>query len=672
MASGELKGITLLPRSPVEDSALARVFAWLGVAVACAAIAVYGQSYLLPPLAVLAAAGGHLFSYRHRHRKRGVALQALIAGLLFACVAYFVLDSTVAVFGGSLPQANFVMLLLAATSFDLTTRRNLYSSLWMSLALLYLAAVFAWDLTFTGAGVAWALCLAGFWAASHLHRLQPRSFRLPRPAALALVAALALGSLAFWLLPQPQASPSGPLVISLPRELPLRGEVENPSLPLVEFGSGNAGSTDSVDLRYRGRLGSDVVMYIRTGAPAYWRGLVFDTYRNGAWTASLGGVRRAYHPYVDRRDLPAPLGPQLGSFVQTVRIVRSMPGVIYAAQPLESLYYPGAGLEQDLYGDWYAPAPHRAGTVYSVVSHLPDYTPASLESEPASDVGDPDREVWRAYYDDSALSKRARALASSFVAGVPEQDRFQVVMALTRALQRGYGYSLQVGHVPAGRDPVDWFLFDAKMGYCEQFATAETLMLRSLGIPARLATGYAPGSYDPQLDQTVVRERDAHAWVEVWFAGHGWVPVDPSPGFSALAATRFPDRFQASAIAHLIPHLTLGAPGAVVGSAGAAALIPGLLALIAALVVLLLWLGRSRLPRRAPGELELIRLYERLQRRLGTRRAASETPLEYQARVSAGQLTSVLGAVTRAVNRGAYAGRWPEGRELARLRGQLP
>ncbi|TMG11228.1 MAG: transglutaminase domain-containing protein, partial [Chloroflexi bacterium] len=71
-------------------------------------------------------------------------------------------------------------------------------------------------------------------------------------------------------------------------------------------------------------------------------------------------------------------------------------------------------------------------------------------------------------------------------------------------------------------------------------ATAETLMLRSLGIPARLATGYGTGDYDPLLNQAVVREHDAHAWVEVWFSGHGWVPVDPTPGVAPLAATRFP------------------------------------------------------------------------------------------------------------------------------------
>ena len=80
--------------------------------------------------------------------------------------------------------------------------------------------------------------------------------------------------------------------------------------------------------------------------------------------------------------------------------------------------------------------------------------------------------------------------------------------------------------MPAGRDPVDWFLFDAKIGYCEQFATAETLMLRSLGIPARLATGYSTGDYNPVLDQSIVREHDAHAWVEVW-TGRWWA-YDPT------------------------------------------------------------------------------------------------------------------------------------------------
>jgi len=62
-------------------------------------------------------------------------------------------------------------------------------------------------------------------------------------------------------------------------------------------------------------------------------------------------------------------------------------------------------------------------------------------------------------------------------------NEFDLVMALTTFLQQNFQYTQQLGHVPAGRDPVDWFLFDVKKGYCEQFATAAVLMLRKPGRP---------------------------------------------------------------------------------------------------------------------------------------------------------------------------------------------
>jgi hypothetical protein len=209
--------------------------------------------------------------------------------------------------------------------------------------------------------------------------------------------------------------------------------------------------------------------------------------------------------------------------------------------------------------------------------------------------------------------------------------------------------------------------------YREMFATAAALMLRSQGIPTRLVTGYDPGQYDSTLDQTIVRESDAHAWIEVFFPGHGWVPVDPTPTFSALAATRFPDRWAASGLAHLIPHLSLGAPAAALSGLGALALLPGLAALAAVLVIGLLWLRGRRLPRRArsPGEVELIRLYDRLQRRLGRRRAPPETPNEYRRQVVAGELEELLADVTTAVNRGVYADRWPAPAEFEEMRSRL-
>jgi transglutaminase-like putative cysteine protease len=672
MAPGPVKRKGLLPRSPVEESGHARLFALAGFGVACLAIGLYGQAYVVPPVAFAIAAAGHRFSYSWRNRKRPRALQALIAGSMFLALAYFVFDSVLGLFGANLPQANLVLLLLAVTSFDLTTRRNLYSSLWMSLALLYLAAVFAWDLQFGIFVVLWAGCLSGFWVASNLRRLKAPRLALPaRPVAIAVAATLALGGGLFWLLPQPSLTPSGPLVLSLPANISFGG-LEQPAAPLVQFATDPSGKSDNVDLRFRGRLGNAIVMYVRTGAPAYWRGLTFDQYRNGTWIVSAPEQRnfKSFHAYVDSHNLGnTALGPQLGDFVQTFRVVRSMPGVIYAAGPVESLYYPAAEIREDAFGDFYAPAPHRAGTTYSVVSHLPDYSPAALRVV-VPELADPGG----AYLDPGNLSLQARTLAHGFLDGFdPRLQRYDAVISLAKHLQAGYRYTLATPPAPAGVDPVDYFLFDAKFGYCEMFATAAALMLRSQGIPTRLVTGYDPGQYSPTLDQTIIRESDAHAWIEVFFPGHGWIPVDATPSFPALAATRFPDRWAATGLAHLIPHLALGAPAAALGSLGAIALLPGAAAGIAALVLLVLWLRRRglRWPVGKREEGELIRLYDRLQRRLGRRRAPPETPNEYRRKVDPGEFTELLDAVTAAVNRGVYSDRWPEPAEVAEMRARL-
>jgi len=525
-----------LPASPVEQSLEAREFVLAGFALACVAVAVYGQDYIVPAICVPVAAVGHLVSYRGRAKKRSIPGQAAIAGLVFAAMAYFLADSVGAIFGGEMPQANFAILLVALTSFDLKTRRNCYSSLWISLAILYLAAVYAWDYLFAVLAVGWTICLVGFWVASNLRRIGATAVRVPAaPAALAMVGALAVGAAAFVFIPQPQGLPTGPLVVSLPSFSQFKGEIENPALPLVQV----QGATNTVDLRYRGRLGDTPVMYVRTGAPAYWRGLVFDTYSGGVWTATPGNIG-VYPPYVPPRLLPpAPDGSQ-GTFVQTFRLLRDMAPVVDAAYPIESMYVPVAQLARDHFGTFHTPDVLRAGTTYSVVSYIPNLSAAELQRDPFPQIS-PGSAEWPLDLD--GLSARARDLAARVVAGHTASE-YDAVTALVSYLQHNYTYTLQVGH--ANGYPVEQFLFVDRSGYCEQFASAATLMLRSLGIPARLVTGYSTGDYDPVLNQAIVREKDAHAWVEAWFPGDGWVPVDPTPGFAGLPATRFPDRWAAS------------------------------------------------------------------------------------------------------------------------------
>ena len=635
-----------------------------GFAIAVLAVVLYGQDYVVPALGLAIAIAGHAASYRGRGRRRTKSGQFLVAGLVFACFAYFLADSVGALFGGNLPQANFAILLVAVTSFDLKTRRNCYSSLWISLAILYLAAVYAWDYPFGVLAALWALCLGGFWASSHLRRMGTRLAAPPRALLASVAGALGLGVLGFILIPQPAVDPGGPLVVSLPSYAQFRGELENPALPLVQIAGDPSGANSSVDLHYRGRLGDAPVMYVRTGAPAYWRGLVFDVYRNGVWQPSQPVGPAVWPPYVPARLLgPGPEHNQ-GTFVQVFRIVRPIPGLINAAYPIQSLYAPVSSLKRDAFGTFRTPEPWRAGQTYSVVSYIPDLSAAGLAQDPPA-FGAPEDNGF--YLDASPLSGAARAVARQATAG-HHASQYDTVMALTTYLQHNYQYSQQLGHVPAGRDPVDWFLFDVKIGYCEQFATAETLMLRSLGIPARLATGYSTGDYDPVLDQSIVRERDAHAWVEVWFPNDGWVPVDPSPGFAALPITQFPNHWAGAGLARLIPHLALGAGPALLGSLGALSVVLPAVAISLLITLVYAWLRRRRnVPRRVkppPGETELLRLYERLQRRAGRRRAPPETPLEYWRWA---EHPNLLREVTDAVNQGAYGGRWPDPERVREL-----
>jgi hypothetical protein len=95
-------------------------------------------------------------------------------------------------------------------------------------------------------------------------------------------------------------------------------------------------------------------------------------------------------------------------------------------------------------------------------------------------------------------------------------------------LGQAHTYDANVGPTPRHRDPVEFFLFDSRRGYCLHFATAMAVLCRAVGVPARLAVGYSPGDYDTEADEYVVRERHEHAWPEVYLKGSGWVAFDPT------------------------------------------------------------------------------------------------------------------------------------------------
>lgn len=207
------------------------------------------------------------------------------------------------------------------------------------------------------------------------------------------------------------------------------------------------------------------------------------------------------------------------------------------------------------------------------------------------------------------------------------RSTFDVASAIQGYLKASYTYGEQP---PPRRYPLASFLFDDRVGYCQQFSGAMALMLRMDGVPARVAAGFLPGRYDPRTKRSQVRAIDAHSWVEVYFGGIGWVPFDPTPPATSpttKTVAPFASASSAALAAGLIaPGRRAPATGrnAVRGATAAAdgppswAISAGLAGGLALLVLASWLIGYLRLRRSLAGDAELAsRELERALRRLG-------------------------------------------------------
>lgn len=123
------------------------------------------------------------------------------------------------------------------------------------------------------------------------------------------------------------------------------------------------------------------------------------------------------------------------------------------------------------------------------------------------------------------VSGRVLDLAQQITA--PYNTPFEKATAI-EAYLRKIPYNETIPNPPPSRDLVDWFVFEAKEGYCDYYASAFTVMARSVGIPTRLAAGYARGEYLPELGVLRTHEYDAHSWPEVYFPDYGWIEFEPT------------------------------------------------------------------------------------------------------------------------------------------------
>ena len=298
-------------------------------------------------------------------------------------------------------------------------------------------------------------------------------------------------------------------------------------------------------------------------AGTYWRATTLDLFDSGHWREQLFGAGQpdvrdgvddlSFDPFLP----PAADDPdrwlEADVHVEALRDVHLVgPGVPVAYQPgdLEPEYYLGnvAKLDEeakrgDSYTVWsYAPKPNPENLGASRPRYPPYLTSLylTLEGSPLPNYAAADHEqrLERAFRANprlrpyEALYRQARDLV-----GTP-RNPYPAVVAIERWFRSGGDFVYdERPPVRRGTPPLVSFVTDTKEGYCQHFAGAMAVMLRTLGIPARVAAGFTSGRYDSNNERWVVTDRNAHTWVEVWFQGFGWLPFDPTPGRGQLGGT---------------------------------------------------------------------------------------------------------------------------------------
>lgn len=179
----------------------------------------------------------------------------------------------------------------------------------------------------------------------------------------------------------------------------------------------------------------------------------------------------------------------------------------------------------------------RRGLVYDLVTHVPQASAEELREANRQGIQPNDELVTTLYgryprdlYDrytqlPDTVTERTRQLAYALAAG--KTNAYDVAATIENFVRQRIAYN-EAAPVPGGRDAVDTVLFVRPEGYCTFYASAMAVVLRVLGIPARVAVGYYPSDYDSDLGGFLYRDRNAHAWVEVFFPGYGWIPFEPT------------------------------------------------------------------------------------------------------------------------------------------------
>lgn len=495
----------------------------------------YGPTEFAVVIAAMAA-GASLSMRGLTHGKNLRQAAGLVAGIAVgaALIDLGSIDSIVTSLRFLLPQ--MLVTLVVVQGFECVDRRSARVALACAAMLTaYAAGIRIDDRLGLWLGIALLGLVLGSGAITRADRLRtPRTARRVATR-IGVVVAAALAVLAV-LVTVP--IPDGPAQLTLPswlqdyRPTPSDGRlVAADGSPLLGGASitdragngtgGYPGFSPTMDTSLRGALGEEVVLRVRAPFPDFWRGQTFSNFDGRSWTVDAEPGQRSDGPdhTIEPADGDVP-SANSDQFIQTFYAEVNLPNIVFAASRAERVL-----LEAPLWarpdGALRAEVVLPAGSAYTVVSQRSGTTSEGLRAEGtiASEV------TPTAFLQlPSTTTARTIALAQQLAAATT----YDTILAIQAWLAQNVEYDLFAPVPPEGADAVDHFLFESREGFCEQIATATAIMLRSLGVPARIATGYVPSDRDEIAGVWVSRASDAHAWVEVRFPSFGWVAFDPT------------------------------------------------------------------------------------------------------------------------------------------------
>ena len=274
--------------------------------------------------------------------------------------------------------------------------------------------------------------------------------------------------------------------------------------------------SDAIRLGQAPNLGDRIVFYVDAPAPHFWRAVTYDFYTGAGWRTTE----------TDRVDKVNPAFQARDKFDATFDIIVPHANLLFGAnEPVKANvpYQFQTGDDRSFSTSLRAVNRNQAQGKYTVSSVVSSATKDQLRKATTLYPA-----LIKAHYLQLPSSVPQRVADLAHRISDSKTTPYDKAEAIETYLRNTYKYSTVVKPAPAGRDPVDYFLFDLKADFCEYFASSMAVLLREVGIPARVVEGFTAGELDA-TQRYAVKELNAHAWVEAYFPQYGWIEFEPTP-----------------------------------------------------------------------------------------------------------------------------------------------